>query len=405
METRARYVLIGLFAFIVIVGGFGFVYWMNNIGGLGARTEYRVRFETPVPGLLLGGVVSFNGIQVGEVTDLGLDASDPRAVVAKIAVRSDTPIKSDTQVGLGFGGLTGTASIALSGGSPDAPPLTATDGKLPLLDAGTGSSRDWTTAARDAFSRVDEVLAENQAAIKSAVSSIDTFAQSLARNAGKVDGIVAGLEKLTGANTPSVFITYDVQAPKDFPADLPKPDFQLTVQQPTTLVSLDTQRFLLRKGEATTLTFDDSKWADSVPLMFRAKIVQAFENAGYVKVSGDQMDLSSDHKLLIEVRAFDVTAEPDSMAEVDFSAKLADGDDIVAAKTFRTTVPVSKMDAPTVAAALNAGFGKAITELVSWALPELAKAPAEKPDDLGPGPDVPADPGAPAPGDAPAPNP
>ena len=37
METRANYVLIGLFTLAVIVGAFGFVYWFNTIGGAGER--------------------------------------------------------------------------------------------------------------------------------------------------------------------------------------------------------------------------------------------------------------------------------------------------------------------------------------------------------------------------------
>ena len=35
METRANYVLIGLFTLAVIVGAFGFIYWFNTIGGAG----------------------------------------------------------------------------------------------------------------------------------------------------------------------------------------------------------------------------------------------------------------------------------------------------------------------------------------------------------------------------------
>lgn len=378
METRARYVLIGLFAFIIIMVGFGFVYWMNNVGGLGARTDYRVRFDTPVPGLLLGSAVSFNGIQVGEVTGLGLDPEDPRAVVVKIAVRSTTPVRNDTKVALSFGGLTGSATIALTGGSPDAPALAAADGQPAQLASDSGSTLDWTSAARNAFSRVDAVLQENRESLKNAVASIDTFAGALARNAGKVDGIVAGLEKMTGANAPSIVTTYDLDAATDFPADLPKPDIQLTVQQPSALVGFDTQRFVQRDGTATTLVFDDSKWSDSIPLMFRTKIVRSFENAGFAKVSGDQQDLSSDNKLLVDIRAFDVTAGADPVAEVEFSAKLANRDDIQATRMFKATAPVSAMDGKTVAAAMNQAFGEALAGLVAWALPELRNAPAGK---------------------------
>ena len=34
METRANYVLIGLFTLAVIAGAFGFVYWFHHIGGV-----------------------------------------------------------------------------------------------------------------------------------------------------------------------------------------------------------------------------------------------------------------------------------------------------------------------------------------------------------------------------------
>ena len=65
METRARYALIGLFTVAVVLAGFAFVYWIENAGGLGQRTAYRVRFDGTVSGLLVGSNVLFNGIRVG----------------------------------------------------------------------------------------------------------------------------------------------------------------------------------------------------------------------------------------------------------------------------------------------------------------------------------------------------
>jgi phospholipid/cholesterol/gamma-HCH transport system substrate-binding protein len=68
METRANYVLIGLFTLAVIAGAFGFVYWFNTIGGAGERATYRIVFDGSVSGLRTGASVLFNGIRVGEVT-------------------------------------------------------------------------------------------------------------------------------------------------------------------------------------------------------------------------------------------------------------------------------------------------------------------------------------------------
>ncbi|MGY4429897.1 hypothetical protein ACVWWO_002374 [Bradyrhizobium sp. F1.13.1] len=63
METRAPYVLIGSFVLAAILAVFGFVYWLNNTGGIGPRTSYHVQFQGPVPGLLVGAGVLFNGIR------------------------------------------------------------------------------------------------------------------------------------------------------------------------------------------------------------------------------------------------------------------------------------------------------------------------------------------------------
>ena len=72
METRAPFLVVGAFVLAAIMAVFGFVYWLHNSGGLGPRVTYHVQFDGSVPGLLVGAAVLFNGIRVGEVTDLGL---------------------------------------------------------------------------------------------------------------------------------------------------------------------------------------------------------------------------------------------------------------------------------------------------------------------------------------------
>src|SRR5215469_9609153 len=102
MEIRAPFVLVGAFVLAAIVAVFGFVYWLHNTGGLGARATYHVQFDGPVPGLLVGGAVLFNGIHVGEVTGLALASDSPRGVSATLSVAETTPVRPDTKVGLEF---------------------------------------------------------------------------------------------------------------------------------------------------------------------------------------------------------------------------------------------------------------------------------------------------------------
>ena len=123
-----------------------------------------------MPGLLVGAAVLFNGIRVGEVTDLGLAPDNPRRVNATISVASTTPVRSDTKVGLEFQGLTGVPVIALEGGT-----LLANSGEVTTLIAEPGAGEGMTQAARSALRRVDSVLADNAEPLKSTIANLQVF--------------------------------------------------------------------------------------------------------------------------------------------------------------------------------------------------------------------------------------
>src|SRR5512146_3439170 len=115
METRAHHVLIGLFTIIVSLLGVLFALWAANYAANRDWDEYEVVFTEAVTGLGTGGIVQYNGINVGEVRRLSLDPKDPRKVVARIRLTAGTPVKIDTKAKLAFIGLTGVAQIQLSG--------------------------------------------------------------------------------------------------------------------------------------------------------------------------------------------------------------------------------------------------------------------------------------------------
>ena len=202
METRANYVLIGVFTLAVVLGVFGFVYWFQNIGGTGERAFYRVQFEGSVSGLRTGASVLFNGIKVGEVTELKLDAQKPKQVVAGISVDKIVAIRPDTEIGQELQGLTGISALALKGGDPAKPSLvggkTAKD-EQPMLIAPPGATQDVTAAARDALKKVQDLIEDNQKALKSAIENIDKFTQTLTRNSDHIDSTLASIDKFTGA--------------------------------------------------------------------------------------------------------------------------------------------------------------------------------------------------------------
>ena len=76
-----------------------------------------------------------------------------------------------------------------------------------------------TNSARDTLRRLDTILADNSEAIHSTMANLSTFTDALARNSGKLDGIVAGLERLTGGGAANAAqVIYDLTAPTQFAA-------------------------------------------------------------------------------------------------------------------------------------------------------------------------------------------
>jgi phospholipid/cholesterol/gamma-HCH transport system substrate-binding protein len=134
--------------------------------------------------------VLFNGIRVGEVTNLRLDPDKPSQVIALLAVNKATPIRSDTRVGLEFQGLTGVAAVSLKGVSATTPLIEREEGEPPTLKADPSASQDMMQAAREVLNKAEEVITANQEALHQAIKDIATFSASLARNSDNVDSIM-----------------------------------------------------------------------------------------------------------------------------------------------------------------------------------------------------------------------
>jgi len=199
MERKANFVLIGLFTLAVIAGAFGFVFWIHQTAGKKQSVAYRVIFDGSVSGLRVGSSVLFNGIRVGEVTQLALNVEKPTQVVAMLQVNKATPIRSDTRVGLEFAGLTGIASVSLRGISATTTLLEKEEGEPPTLKADPNAGQDVMGAAREVLSKAEDVITENQEALKKAIANVVIFTDTLARNSKDIDEIVANTKHATAS--------------------------------------------------------------------------------------------------------------------------------------------------------------------------------------------------------------
>lgn len=195
METRANYALIGLFTLLVVASAFGFVYWFSGGDRGQARQAVRIVFSGSVSGLSKGSSVLFNGIRVGEVTEINLLPEDPRRVVSVVEVDRNTPVRTDTRARLEYQGLTGVAQIAFVGGEPTSPPLAAGPGQpLPTIFADRSDFQDLVETARniarradDVLGRVERVIADNEGSVNRTFQNVERFSQALGDNAAGID--------------------------------------------------------------------------------------------------------------------------------------------------------------------------------------------------------------------------
>jgi phospholipid/cholesterol/gamma-HCH transport system substrate-binding protein len=217
METKAHHVLIGAFTLVVVVLGLLFALWLGKTSLSKQHSYYDVVFTEAVTGLSTGSPVQYNGIQVGQVSQLKLDPKDSRKVIARIQVAAGTPIKSDTRAKLGLLGLTGSAFVQLTGGAPDSALLVPTpDNPVPIIKSENSaltkllaSGSDVVTTLNGILDRLGKLMSQdNVDHINRTLKNIDQTTSTLAAEREDLRTLIrqAALaskqlnETLTGAN-------------------------------------------------------------------------------------------------------------------------------------------------------------------------------------------------------------
>lgn len=202
METKANHVLIGAFTLALIAAILLFILWASKYASQGSFRDYDIEFNEneAVTGLSVGGVVQYNGIEVGNVRDLRLAPADPRRVIARVRVKATTPIKTDTKVQLALQSLaTGVAFIQFSGGSPGARLLAEQDQeKVPLMYASEtafekllNSSEGIAVTLSNVLDHADQLLSDaNVKRISRSLDNIQQLTDSIAAQKADIAAIL-----------------------------------------------------------------------------------------------------------------------------------------------------------------------------------------------------------------------
>ncbi len=257
--------------------------------------------------------------------------------------------------------------IALEGGT-----LLTNSGPVPTLIAEQGAGQSMTQAARDALRKVDSVLSENSEPLKKTFANLETFTDGLARNTGKIDSILAGLDKTMGGGTPAQKVTYDLRAPQNLGPVSATLKGQLAIPEPTAVAMLETQRFLFSPA-GDYPGFADSIWADAIPKLLQARLIEGFENYDIAHAPLRVADLGqADFQLLIDVRRFRIATDGGPAAEVGLSARIVDKNGkVVASRLFEDSEKFDKLEPPAAVAAFDAAFGRIAKEMIGWTVQAL----------------------------------
>lgn len=217
METKAHHVLIGAFTLVVVALLLLFALWLGKTSLNRQYSYYDIVFTEAVTGLSKGSPVQYNGIQIGEVSQLKLDPNDPRKVLARIQVAADTPIKMDTRAKLGLLGLTGVAFVQLTGGAPSSQPLMPSPADpVPVIKSESSaltkllaSGGDVMTSLNGILDRLAKLVSEqNVERLNHTLENIDQTTTALAAERGNLQTLITQAaaasqqlsETLAGAN-------------------------------------------------------------------------------------------------------------------------------------------------------------------------------------------------------------
>lgn len=206
MQSKVNYALVGLFVIALGAALLGVTFWLTLGGESKIYDAYRVYFQESVAGLNPKATVRYRGVQVGQVASIRLDPNNPDQVDVVLDIERGTPIRRDTIATLSTRGLTGVASVELSG-SGQALPLEREPGQdLPVIQAGPSlvarlddAFNNILTNTNNLSSRLERLLGDdNQAAFTQTLQHLNIITGAVADRSDSIRQTLTNVETLTG---------------------------------------------------------------------------------------------------------------------------------------------------------------------------------------------------------------
>jgi len=203
VETKANYVLIGLFTIAGVLGLVGFFLWFARIELDRQFSYYDVRFAS-VSGLSSASDVRFSGLVVGQVVDVRLSPDNDGSILVRIEVAAETPVRADSVATIESQGVTGVSYVGISRGTPTAPLLVATAARpVPEIAAGRSILQSLSEDGPELVTETLRVVAgigdllsdQNRLRIEGILANAEVASQGLASALESFSGVAGTVDQ------------------------------------------------------------------------------------------------------------------------------------------------------------------------------------------------------------------
>ncbi len=209
MERDAHYAAVGIATVALLAALAVFTIWLARLQFNDEFDLYDIVFYGPVRGLSEGGEVHFNGIRVGEVTDLNLDPSKGDQVIARVRLDATTPVRVTSRAQLEPQGITGLNYIQITAGTDGSALLKSqyADNVVPVIQSqpspiaellsGSGTVLAQTV---DALNRINRVLSDdNVRSFSTSLRNVEALTTELEARKGMFEDLETALESANAA--------------------------------------------------------------------------------------------------------------------------------------------------------------------------------------------------------------
>lgn len=177
---------------------------------------------------------------------------------------------------------------------------------------------------------------------------------------------------LSGCGTGPAPDTYDLTALS--PAiSAPARKRQVLVTEPSAVKALNSEQIVVRLGASEIQYLSKAQWADRLPKLVQARLVEALEGTGKLSGVGTPgQGLAIDDQIVSDIRAFEIVTGGSSVARVEISVKLLNDRNgtIRAQRSFSAEVPAGSGN-PSFVKALDKAFRSVTDEIVAWTVASL----------------------------------